>query len=71
MCLGNEKLPIEKRIYSFCTLGDLSKHFKLRHLARIKEGKEVECDLCYVKLDNKMHLQQHAYNVYRTILVSR
>jgi hypothetical protein len=57
MCLGNKKLPIEKRIYLFYTLEDLSKHFKLRYLARIKEGKEVECNLCYIKLDNKMHLQ--------------
>ena len=67
MCLGNEKSPIEKRIYSFHTSGDLSKHFKQRHLAKIKGGEGVGCDLCYVRLDNKMHLQRHAYDVHGTV----
>src|SRR5256885_776687 len=44
ICLGNEKSPIEKRIYSFHTLGDLSKHFKQRHLIKIKGGVGVGCD---------------------------
>jgi hypothetical protein len=28
LCLGNENLLIKQRIYSFYTLGNLSKHFK-------------------------------------------
>ncbi|KAF2197852.1 hypothetical protein GQ43DRAFT_466094 [Delitschia confertaspora ATCC 74209] len=67
MCLGNEKSPIEKRIYSFRTSGDLSKHFKLRHLAKIKGDKGVGCDLCHVPLDDKMHLQRHAYDIHGTV----
>jgi len=67
MCLGNEKSPIEKRIYSFHTLGDLSKHFKQRHLAKIKGGEGVGCNLCHVRLDNKMHLQRHAYDIHGTV----
>lgn len=67
VCLGKENSPIKERIYSFHTLEDLSKHFKKRHLAKIKGGEGVGCNLYYVRLDNKMHLQQHAYNIYRTV----
>jgi len=67
MCLGNENNPIEKRIYLFGTSGDLTKHFKRRHLAKIQEGQEVWCVLCSKQLDNKMHLQRHAYEVHGTV----
>ncbi|ORX94402.1 kinase-like domain-containing protein [Clohesyomyces aquaticus] len=32
LCLGNNKLPTQSRTYSFYTSGDLSKHFKRKHL---------------------------------------
>jgi hypothetical protein len=67
MCLGNEKAPIKDRTYSFSTSGDLSKHFKLRHLAKIQEGQEVWCGLCNVQLDNKMHLQRHGHDIHGTV----
>ncbi|KAH7305388.1 hypothetical protein BKA65DRAFT_201867 [Rhexocercosporidium sp. MPI-PUGE-AT-0058] len=38
LCLGEQSLPFEKRTYKFAKPGDLTKHFKRKHLAYIKEG---------------------------------
>ena len=38
LCLGEESLPFEKRTKKFASPGDLTKHFKRKHLAHIKEG---------------------------------
>jgi hypothetical protein len=35
VCLGEKSLLVEKRVYLFATLGDLTKHFKRKHLANI------------------------------------
>jgi len=67
VCLGNEKLPTEQRMYSFYTPWDLSKHFKRKHLANSRESESLKCHLCRVDLDNKMHWQRHAYDVHGTI----
>ncbi|ORY04198.1 hypothetical protein BCR34DRAFT_491779 [Clohesyomyces aquaticus] len=32
ICLGNQSLPADVRTHAFYTLGDLSKHFKRKHL---------------------------------------
>ena len=37
LCLGEQSLPLEKRTYKFAIPGDLTKHFKRKHLAHIKE----------------------------------
>ena len=39
--LGNENLLIKQRIYSFYTLGNLSKYFKRKHLINIREGEKI------------------------------
>jgi hypothetical protein len=67
VCLGNENLPTHLRTYSFHTSGDLSKHFKRKHLQHIKEGDELSCKLCQVCLESRMHLQRHAYDVHGTV----
>ncbi|KAF1970804.1 hypothetical protein BU23DRAFT_472901, partial [Bimuria novae-zelandiae CBS 107.79] len=46
VCLGNENLPTELHTYSFHTSGDLSKHFKRKHLQHIKEVDQLRCNLC-------------------------
>ena len=38
LCLREQSLPFEKRTYKFASPGDLTKHFKRKHLAYIKEG---------------------------------
>ncbi|KAF2806475.1 uncharacterized protein BDZ99DRAFT_95771 [Mytilinidion resinicola] len=45
VCLGNENLPTELRTYSFHTSGDLSKHFKRKHLANAGKGESIRCNL--------------------------
>jgi hypothetical protein len=67
MCLGNEKLAFDARVYSFSRPGDLSKHFKRKHLLHIKEGDSVGCEVCKMSLDHKMHLQNHAARIHGTI----
>ena len=46
VCLSNESLPIERRTYPFRTPGDLSKHFKRKHLANVREEESLRCSLC-------------------------
>lgn len=66
-CLANPNLPIETRVYEFYTPGDLTKHFKRKHLRYIKEGDRLSCKLCQVDLEDKMHLQRHAHDVHGTV----
>ncbi|KAF2812979.1 uncharacterized protein BDZ99DRAFT_437746 [Mytilinidion resinicola] len=61
VCLGKENLPTDVRIHLFYTSGDLSKHFKNKHLGIMR------CDLCQVNLDDKMHWQRHAHEVHGTV----
>ncbi|ORX95381.1 hypothetical protein BCR34DRAFT_607969 [Clohesyomyces aquaticus] len=67
VCLGNENLPTELRTHSFHTSGDLSKHFKRKHLANTRKGESIRCNLCQVDLNNKMHWQRHAHDVHGTV----
>ena len=45
LCLGNENLSIKQCIYSFYTLGDLSKYFKQKYFVNIREGEKIQCNL--------------------------
>ncbi|KAH7111279.1 hypothetical protein B0J11DRAFT_193650 [Dendryphion nanum] len=53
VCLGDESLPMERRLYSFSSPTDLSKHLKRGHLAYIGEADSFTCDLCRVCLDGR------------------
>jgi hypothetical protein len=70
VCLGNKKLPTDVRTYSFYTSGDLSKHFKRKHLQHVKEGESLRCELCQVPLKSKMHFQRHAHDIHGTVSFS-
>ncbi|KAI9889389.1 MAG: hypothetical protein M1814_005325 [Vezdaea aestivalis] len=67
LCLGNEKLPLEKRMYAYSAPGDLSKHFRRKHLKHIVGDEEIECKLCSEVLTGKMHLQNHACRIHGTV----
>jgi hypothetical protein len=67
LCLGNENLPMSKRILSFSTPGGLSKHFRRKHLSNLKQGEGITCNLCKISLQHKMHLQNHAIKIHGTI----
>jgi len=66
LCLGEENLSFEKRVYSFARPGDLTKHFKRKHLANHK-GDRIECKVCQMSLQHKMHLQNHAERIHGTV----
>jgi hypothetical protein len=61
LCLG------KKLIKSFAKPGDLSKHFKQKHLANIKEGDRLKCKVCQMPLKSKMILQKHAQRIHGTV----
>ena len=67
LCLGEQSLPFEKRTYKFASLGDLTKHFKQEHLAHIKGGDRLECKVCRMSLQHKMHLENHAQLTHGTV----
>jgi hypothetical protein len=70
ICLGEESLPFQKRVYSFASPGDLTKHFKRKHLSNIKEGDRIRCKVCRMSLQHKMHLLNHAELIHGTVLRS-
>jgi hypothetical protein len=67
ICLGEASLPFEKCVYSFTSPGDLTKHFKQKHLSNIRRGDWIGCKVCWMSLKHKMHLQNHAARIYRTV----
>ena len=67
LCLARKKLPLDKRLYRFGTPGDLSKHFRRRHLENIRDDDTIECGVCSMPLDDKMHLQNHAFRIHGTV----
>ena len=58
---------VQSLIREFYTSGDLSKHFKRRHLQILGEDARPECQVCDFRLDHKMHLQSHAMRVHGTV----
>jgi hypothetical protein len=48
--LGEQSLPFEKRTYKFTSLGDLTKHFKQKYLAHVKEGDRLQYKVCRIGL---------------------
>ena len=67
LCLAKKKLALNKRVYHFETAGDLSKHFRRRHLENIRDDDAIECEICNMPLDDKMHLQSHALRIHDTV----
>lgn len=67
LCLGEQNLPFEKRTYKFASPGDVTKHFKRKHLAHIEEGDRLECKVCRMGLQHKQHLQNHAASIHGTV----
>ncbi|KAM0368589.1 hypothetical protein ACHAO7_011093 [Fusarium culmorum] len=54
-------------IKPFYSSGDLSRHFKRRHLSNLQPAEKLHCRLCDETLDHKMHLQNHAETVHGTV----
>ncbi|KAH8586142.1 hypothetical protein B0O99DRAFT_665868 [Bisporella sp. PMI_857] len=67
VCLGRKSLSFEKRVYSFASPGDFTKHFKRKHLSQIKKGQKLYCNICPMQLEHKMHFQNHAFAIHGTV----
>jgi hypothetical protein len=61
LCLG------EKLIKSFAKPGDLSKHFKRKHLRHVSDRDRLECKVCQMPLKHVAHLRNHAQSVHGTV----
>jgi len=66
MCLASEAALVSVRINSFSSPSDLSKHFK-DNLKKVGEGEAPKCKLCNMALDHRLHLQNHAFRIHRTV----
>lgn len=51
----------------FYTPNDLTKHFKRKHLSNLRDGDEIQCRVCAMQLDHRMHLQNHALRIHGTV----
>ncbi|KAF4331872.1 C2H2 finger domain protein [Fusarium beomiforme] len=58
---------VDGLIKPFYSTGDLSRHFKRRHLSNLQPNEKLYCRLCDETLDHKMHLQNHAETVHGTV----
>ncbi|KAH8587509.1 hypothetical protein B0O99DRAFT_656371 [Bisporella sp. PMI_857] len=67
VCLGRKSLSFEKRVYTFASPGDLTKHFKRKHLSQINEGQKPYCNICPMQLEHKMPFQSHAFAIHGTV----
>jgi hypothetical protein len=73
ICVGKAlSLPpddpeIEKLIHEFYTPGDLTKHFKRKHLRHIIKGDRIKCEVCRMSFQRKTLLQNHAQRIHGTI----
>ena len=67
-CIGDEKLPMAKRLRAFYARGDLKKYFQRKYTRFHPQGKPIDCPHphCKVTLDNIMHLRNHAERVHQT-----
>lgn len=67
LCLGNPKLPTRDRVFPFSSPGCLSKHFREKHVKKLKSGETIDCRICGVNLVHQMHLQSHAEKFHGTV----
>lgn len=67
LCLGKQSLRFKKRVKAFASSGDLTKHFKRKHLFNIREEDRIGCKVCQMSLQHKQHLQNHAESIHGTV----
>ncbi|CCF41454.1 C2H2 finger domain-containing protein [Colletotrichum higginsianum] len=73
ICIGQaHSLPsgdprVDDLIQEFYSSNDLTKHFKRKHLSKMKADDKIECKVCKMPLDHRMHLQRHAFEIHGTV----
>lgn len=66
--LGNQELPVMKRLWSFSSRGDGKRQFNCKHLRHHPDRQPIACPhpRSDIDLSSKMHLQDHAAVAYKT-----
>lgn len=67
LSLPSEDHYIGELISEFYMPSDLTKHFKRKHLSKLQRDKPTQCQVCDIKLEHKMHFQNHALRVHGTV----
>ncbi|KAK2732924.1 C2H2 finger domain-containing protein [Colletotrichum kahawae] len=74
ICIGqaiglppDDKDRLDDLTREFYTSNDLTKHFRRKHLSKVADGDNIECKVCAMTLDHKMHLQNHAFKIHGTV----
>jgi hypothetical protein len=67
LSLASNDPRVKDLIREFYSSGDLSKHFRRKHLSNLQDGEEIKCEVCIMQLDHEMHLQNHALRVHGTV----
>ncbi|UQC77422.1 C2H2 finger domain-containing protein [Colletotrichum lupini] len=67
LCLPtDDEQRLNELMHEFYTSNDLTKHFKRKHLDKIAGCDQVDCKVCDMTLNNKMHFQRHARDIHGT-----
>ena len=66
-CLGNPNLTILERVVSFATPGCLTRHFMRKHIRRLGVDEPIECRICDIRLEYRMHFQSYTEIFHRTV----
>ncbi|KAG7073817.1 C2H2 finger domain-containing protein [Colletotrichum scovillei] len=68
LCLPtDDEQRLNELMHEFYTSNDLTKHFKRKHLDKIADCDQVDCKVCDMTLDEKMHFQRHARDIHGTV----
>ncbi|KAK1975244.1 C2H2 finger domain-containing protein [Colletotrichum cereale] len=65
--LSPDDSRVNDLIQEFYSSSDLTKHFKRKHLSKMKADDKIECKVCKMPLEHKMHLQNHAFRIHGTV----
>ncbi|KAL4865177.1 hypothetical protein BDV12DRAFT_175034 [Aspergillus spectabilis] len=64
LCLGNPRMPEQKRCKNYGTPGSLTRHFLDIHVIRYPKDIRVKCSICKEELESKSALMNHAERVH-------
>ncbi len=73
LCVGKARSVKEddarfaELVHEFHSPGDVSKHFRRKHLKNLQENEDILCTACDLVLRNEQHLKCHAVNVHGTV----
>ncbi|KAL4758475.1 uncharacterized protein BDW70DRAFT_141802 [Aspergillus foveolatus] len=67
LCLGNPRMPENKRFKNYNTPGSLTRHFIDIHVVPYPKDMRVRCSICQEELESKAALLNHAERMHGTV----